>query len=173
MDWQATSAVVSAIGILVNSLVAWRLATATRDVTIKVNELNRQTTLGVNEANRQLSEQLHESAIKRARREQLIPVWKEMLLISRIDPDDPNSDDFRTAYNLLNLVATCAELNIVEPSDLREMFGRLYRDVYSDLYAVNKPIAFGKVSKPGRDYVTDSPRLQTWFNNWSKEAKGG
>src|SRR3954464_2595738 len=111
----AISAVISAIGILVNAIVSKRLANMNRQTTLDVNSENRQTTLEINKLNRELSEQLHQLALSRAKREQLLSIWKEMIVISRISSEDPNPEEVRIALNLLSLVAKCAELELVDP----------------------------------------------------------
>ena len=154
-EWHTTSTVVSSIGILIS-------ATGVLVSAIVASK--------VANANRELTKQLHEAALQSRRREQLLPVWREMLEISRIKSDDPDPEDVRKALNLLSLVAQSAELEIVEVAVLKEMFGRLYVDVYNDITAINKSVKIGHSTKPGRDYITDSPRLKKWYDKWSTVA---
>lgn len=141
MNWDAVSTIVTAIGVLVAGIAVYMSAW--------------------------VAMRLHREQVRHSRRQDLIPIWKEMLEISRIKSQDPNPEDVRIALNLLALVAQCAELRIVEVSILREMFGKVYIDVYNDIAAVNKDVTIGNTTKPGRDFLTDLPRVTQWHREWS------
>lgn len=165
-EWHTTSTVISSVGIfisataiVVSAVVAGLVAKSNRDLTKQLHDVNRE-----------LTKQLHEATQRQHRRDQLIPVWREMLEISRIKSDKPDDEDVRKALNLLSLVAQCANLEIVEVAVLKEMFGRLYIDVYNDIAAINKDVKIGHTTKPGRDYLADSPLLKKWYDKWPSVA---
>ena len=90
-----------------------------------------------------------------------------MLEISRIKSLDPDPEDVRIALNLLALVAQCCELQVVEPEILKEMFGKVFVSVYRDIAAIDKDVTIGNTTKPGRDFLSDSPRVTQWYREWS------
>ena len=140
MNWDAISAVASAISALIAASALY--------VSAKV------------------SLKLHKEQIRYNRRQALLPIWKEMAELSRIDPDNPNNEAFRVSLNLLLLVAKFAELEVVEEPVLKEMFGGAYINVYNDIAAVNKVVTVNGVTKSGRDFLADSKQLKRWYDKW-------
>jgi hypothetical protein len=104
---------------------------------------------------------------KQTRRRDLIPVWKEMLVLSRINSNDPNPEDVRMALNLLGLVAQCYMLEIVDRYILTEMFRSVFVSVYDDIKAIDKQITVGSTTQPGRDFLKDVANVGKLYQQWS------
>lgn len=102
------------------------------------------------------------------RRSDLIPIWKEMLSISRIDSSTPDPEQVRVALNLLGLVTQCHALTIVEPTVLKQMFGSVFVSVCGDIAAISAPLTIGVTTKPGRDFLADEKSIVALCSLWSK-----
>ncbi|SIO69146.1 hypothetical protein SAMN05444172_5429 [Burkholderia sp. GAS332] len=110
---------------------------------------------------------LQQDTSRQKRRSDLIPVWKEMLAISRIDSLKPDPEQVRIALNLLALISQCYALDIVEKNVLKEIFGSVFVSVYKDIAAINNPITIGVTTQPGRDFLNDEKRIANLYNQWS------
>jgi hypothetical protein len=109
--------------------------------------------------------------VRKDQRRDLIPIWKEMLLLDRIDANNPNPDSVRHALNLLGLIATCHDLGVVEPRVLSEMFRGAFLGVVGDIRAISTPITIGLETKPGRDYLQNMPRVEKLYAEWAKQLR--
>ncbi len=66
------------------------------------------------EEQQKFAQSLHKEQLLLAQRQLVIPLWKYLVHLKRIDLDDPDPKDVLAAANALELIALCCEGEIVD-----------------------------------------------------------
>jgi hypothetical protein len=103
-------------------------------------------------------------------RQLLLPLWKYMASLKRIDPSAPIGPDIVRSVNTLELVSFCAEGEIIDPAVIKRTFADVFIRQYDAIIACTE---VSRTGKSGRDLLRENRATMSFYDQLMEDYKKG